>query len=110
MVDFSKINQISENEILNNKEYLNYLNTILKFRQFSEIFLVETINYYDPYICLKYQSNLTPYFCFKYLYNNDNYYFADNWISYNDINKYIADQKNKYTDEEIKFFYTESLK
>lgn len=110
MVDFSKIDQMNENEILNNQEYLNYLNTILKFRQFSEKFLVETINYYDPYTCLKYQNNLTPYFCFKYLYNNDNYYYADNWISYSDITDYIADQDIKYSDDEINFFYKESLK
>ncbi len=97
-------NNISENDILNNKKYLNDLDSFLKIRQFSEEFLVSATNNYDPMTCLKYQKNLSPYFCFKYLYDNDSGY-ADNWVSYNDVTHYLSKQEKKYTDEEIEFFY-----
>jgi hypothetical protein len=106
-MDYSKINNISEKEILNNSKYLSHINSILKVRQFSEEFLAKTIDYYDPWICLKYQKNLSPYFCFKYLYDN-NIGFADNWISYNDVINYISNQEKKYTEDEIQFFYKRS--
>jgi hypothetical protein len=106
-MDFSQINKLTENDILKNKEYMNRLSNILKIRQFSEDFLKETLDYYDPWICLKYQKNLSPYFCFRYLYDN-NLGFADNWIGYYDIINYLSKQDKKYTSDEIEFFYKKS--
>lgn len=104
---------LTENEILNRKDLLPYLQNYFPNRQFSEEFLSKTINYYDSWICLKYQNNLSPYFCFKYLYDN-NTDSADNWTSYEDIIKYFDKQEKKYSIEQLnnifKFVTNEKIK
>lgn len=106
-MNFSEINNINEIDILKNDKYLTNINSILKIRQFSEEFLIKTLEYFDPIICLKYQKNLSPYFCFKYLYDSK-YSDTDNWISYNEIIDYLSKQDKKYTEDEIIFFYNNS--
>ncbi len=91
---------LKENDILDRKDLLPYIQNYFSNRQFSEDFLSKTLQYYDSWICLRYQKNLSPYFCFKYLYDNKTD-SADNWTSYNDIMKYLNKQEQKYSIEEI---------
>ncbi len=105
----NKYKDISENEILNNINLLRITESLLRIRQFSEDFLIKTIEYYDSWKCLKYQKNLSPDFCFKYLYDN-NTDSADNWTDYNEIINYLQLQDKKYSNEEIEEAYKKSLK
>lgn len=73
------------------------INALLKSNQYDEKYLIENIDYIDPYTCLKSQHNLSPEFCFKYLYNKDD----NNWVSYEDIVAYF-DKNKKYTSEQLK--------
>jgi hypothetical protein len=81
------INIEEENLLL--PQYRGYINTLLKFRQFSESFLIKSNQYYDGTECLKWQKNLSPEFCFRYLYDKDD---GDQWVDFNAVVKYI----NKY--------------
>lgn len=100
--------KVSEEEILSKKDYLLQVNIYIKYRQFSEDFLLKTIEYYDSWNCLKYQKNLSPYFCFRYLYDNKTD-SADNWTDYNDIINYLSNQEKKYTKEEVEFYFKKAL-
>lgn len=100
--------EMSEQDLLNKKDYWPYMNNILKLKQFSEDFLSQTVEYYDSWVCIKYQKNLSPYFCFRYLFDNKTD-SADNWSDYNDIVNYLSKQEKQYTDEEIDFFYKKAL-
>ena len=71
-----------EQELLNNPDKLSFMNNLLTKYQFSEEFLIKTIDYYDSWKCLRSQQNLSPYFCFRYLYDNI-YDSADDWTDYN---------------------------
>lgn len=75
------------------------INILIKERQFSEKFLFKFINSIDPYICLKYQKELTLEFCFDNLYNKIK---PDGFICFNDIIDYF---KHKYTAEEIRHYF-----
>ena len=77
-----------ERDLLNDPNKLSFMNNLLCEYQFSEEFLIKTINYYDSWKCLKTQQNLSPYFCFKYLYDNDTD-SADNWTDYHTIYNYL---------------------
>ena len=90
-----------EQYLLNNPYKLCFMNNLLKENQFSEEFLIKTINYYDSWKCLRTQQKLSPYFCFRYLYDNDTD-SADDWTDYNMIYEYL---KINYTDEQIKEHY-----
>jgi hypothetical protein len=96
-----------ERELLNNSAKLSFMNNLLREYQFTEEFLIKTINYYDSWVCINSQYNLTPYFCFKYLYDNDTD-SADNWTDYNTIYKYL--KKRNYTDKEIDKQYNKIIK
>ena len=85
-----------ETELLNNEKKIRHIHNLLKDYQFSEKFLVKTIDYYDSWRCLRTQHNLSPYFCFRYLYDNPND-SADDWTDYNDIIRYFNKYK-KYSD------------
>jgi len=88
-----------EQELLNDKSRLSFMNNLLYQYQFSEEFLIKTRIYYDSWKCLKSQKNLTPYFCFYYLYDRQEYDSADDWTDYNQIYEYL---KNKnYNDQTI---------
>ncbi len=77
-----------EDKLLKSPTHLASVNSLLYKHQFSEKFLEKTIEYYDSWICLKTQQNLTPAFCFQYLYDNDTD-SADNWTDFNDILQYF---------------------
>jgi len=79
---------MDEELILNDTKKLEMMNYYLTKYQFSIDFLIKTIDYYDSWICLKFQLNLTPEFCFKYLYNKKTD-SVDNWITYQDIEIYF---------------------
>jgi len=95
-----------EQDLLNNPHKLCFMNNLLQEHQFSEEFLINTINYYDSWKCLRTQQNLSPYFCFNYLYDNDTD-SADDWTDYNMIYEYL---KINYTDEQIKEQYNLAIK
>ncbi len=94
--------ELSENELSN-------MNHLLTKHQFSEKFLAKTIGYYDSWICLKTQKNLSAEFCFKYLFNNDTD-SADNWTDLNDIIVYLNQQEKKYSRDEIMELYEKTMK
>ena len=98
----------TEEELLNNKDKLSYMNNLLCENQFSENFLIKTRNYYDSWKCLKTQHNLSPYFCFYYLYDRQEFDSVDNWTDYNDIYNYLI--KKNYTDEQIKQEFNITMK
>ena len=87
-----------EKELLSNPNKLSFMNNLLTKYQFSEEFLIKTIDYYDSWKCLRSQQNLSPYFCFRYLYDNisDS---ADDWTDYNMVANYL--KKRNYTDNQI---------
>lgn len=89
-----------EQMILKNPTHLASVNYLLYKHQFSELFLQKTIEYYDSWICLKTQQNLTPNFCFTYLYDN-NTDSADNWTDFNDILQYFIKQWPEKTKSDI---------
>lgn len=95
-----------EEELLNNPDKLSYMNNLLSKHQFSEDFLIKTIDYYDSLKCLRTQNNLSPYFCFRYLYDN-NTDSADDWTDYNDIIEYL--EKHNFTNEEIEDGYKKAI-
>lgn len=95
-----------EQELLNNPDKLSFMNNLLSQHQFTEEFLIKTINYYDSWKCLRSQNNLSPYFCFRYLYDNDTD-SADNWTDYNDILEYL--NKHNFTNEEIENEYKRAM-
>ena len=99
---------LTEKEILENKNLLCCLNYNLYKRQFSEEFLSKTPEYYDSWICLKTQKNLTPYFCFRYLYDNQTD-SADNWTDYYEILKYLEKQDKQYLKEDIDKEYQRAM-
>ncbi len=80
-----------EENLLKNPTRLMNLNYLMHSHAFSETFLMKTIEYYDSWICLKTQHNLSPSFCFQYLYDN-NTDSADNWTDFNDILQYFLKQ------------------
>ena len=82
------MNKYDEEYVLNNHDKLCHMNNILCVQQFSESFLIKTNKYYDSWVCLKSQNNLSPYFCFRYLYDNEND-SADDWVDYNDVIRYL---------------------
>ena len=88
-----------EHDLLNSPNKLCFMNNLLQENQFSEDFLIKTINYYDSWKCIRTQNNLSPYFCFKYLYDNDTD-SADDWTDYNTIYHYL--KKLNYSDDAIK--------
>ncbi len=92
------MNQI-EIDLLNDPDKLSWMHYLLTKYQFSEEFLIKTIEYYDSWKCLRWQKNLSPFFCFKYLYDNDTD-SSDNWTDYNDVKAYLL--KRGYTEEQIK--------
>ncbi len=92
------MNQI-EIDLLNDPDKLSWMHYLLTKHQFSEEFLIKTIEYYDSWKCLRWQKNLSPFFCFKYLYDNDTD-SSDNWTDYNDVKAYLL--KRGYTEEQIK--------
>ncbi len=91
-----------EIDLLNDPEkynrWIGRMHNLLSQHQFSEEFLIKTIDYYDSWKCLRTQKNLSPYFCFKYLYDNEND-SADDWTDYNDVKNYLL--KRGYTEEQI---------
>jgi hypothetical protein len=89
-----------ERTILEDPTRLPSLNYLLYKHQFSEAFLAKTIEYYDSWICLKTQQNLTPAFCFTYLYDNatDS---ADNWTDFQDIQRYFQKQWPEKSEAEV---------
>ena len=89
---------MSEKEILETPNILNYINNLLRVRQFSEEFLIKTRNYYNANVCIKTQNNLSPEFCFKYLYDND-VDSEENKLDFNDISNYL--KRNNYSNENI---------
>lgn len=97
MIMLNDLINLSEEELLipQNRSYINIL---IKMRQFSESFLIKSINYYDSYECLKWQKNLTPEFCFRYLYDREG---TDNWVDFNDVVKYIKRNYPNMSDNEI---------
>lgn len=95
-----------EQELLNNPDKLSFMNNLLSQHQFTEEFLIKTINYYDSWKCLRSQNNLSPYFCFRYLYDNDTD-SADNWTDYNDILEYL--NKHNFSNEEIENEYKRAM-
>ena len=97
-----------EIELLNNKHKLSYMFNLLSNNQFSEEFLIETIDYYDSCKCLRTQNNLSPYFCFRYLYDNPND-SADDWTDYNDIIRYLL-KINIYSNEFINIEFERAMK
>jgi hypothetical protein len=100
-------NKLMELEL--NENELSNMNHLLTTRQFSAEFLAKTIGYYDSWICLKTQKNLSAEFCFKYLFNNDTD-SADNWTDLNDIIVYLNQQDKKYSRDEIMELYEKTLK
>lgn len=104
----NKINNLSEEEIFNDNRLISSVNYLLYFRQFSEDFLSKTPEYYDSWICLKTQKNLSPYFCFRYLYDNDTD-SADNWTDYSEIINYLNKQDKIYSKEEIDTGYNKAM-
>jgi hypothetical protein len=93
---------MNQNEI--NLDCMNfYIQTI----QFSEEFLINTIDHYDPYICFRKQTNLSPDFCFKYVYNQE-CFGSDKWINYDDILEYFKYNGN-YTEQDIINSYNKQL-
>jgi len=101
----------SEKKLCNNECYLQSLNDKLKIIQFTEEFLIYTINYYSSNICLKYQKNLKPYFCFRYLYNKNIENINDR-VYYNNIIDYYRGEnyKNEYSMENLIKIYDIALK
>jgi hypothetical protein len=95
-----------EQELLNNPNKLSFMNNLLSQHQFTEEFLIKTIEYYDSWKCIRSQNNLSPYFCFRYLYDNDTD-SADNWTDYNDILEYL--NKHNFTNEEIENGYKNAM-
>jgi hypothetical protein len=91
-----------EIELLKHPERLSWMSNLLKYHQFSEEFLIQTICYYDSWKCLRTQNNLSPYFCFRYLYDNDTD-SADDWTDYNQIKDYLL--KRAYTIEQIEHWH-----
>jgi hypothetical protein len=92
-----------EKDILKDTNRLPSVNYLLHNHQFSEEFLAKTIEYYDSWICLRTQKNLTPAFCFEYLYDN-NTDSADNWTDFADILKYFQKQWPEKPESELKSF------
>ena len=92
----------SENELktlfTERPETLFYLQNLLRYRQFSEDFLIKYLHYFDSRVCLNFQKNLTPQFCFKYLYDSKTDKKTDDWVCFNDIVWYFRD---RYTAEEL---------
>jgi hypothetical protein len=95
-----------EEELYNSPDKLSNMNNLLKTHQFSEEFLINTIVYYDSWVCLKTQKNLTPYFCFKYLYDNTTD-SADDWTDYNMIYSYLKERN--YDDDIISFEFKRAM-
>jgi hypothetical protein len=98
------MNNYDEQELLNNPNKLSYMNNILRNQQFSEDFLIKTNGYYDSWVCLRSQNNLSPYFCFRYLYDNKND-SADNWTDYYDVIRYLNNHNitdTKFIEQEFK--------
>ncbi len=89
-----------EEELLKEPRRLMNLNYLMHSHAFSEIFLAQTVEYYDSWVCLKTQQNLTPSFCFQYLYDNDTD-SADNWTDFNDILRYFEKRWPEKTQQEI---------
>jgi hypothetical protein len=87
----NQLNQIELEHLLQSPNKLKQMDDLLNKYQFPESFLVKTINYYNPLVCLRTQLNLSPYFCFRYLYNtnNDSY---DTWTDYSEIYKYLTER------------------
>lgn len=105
---FEEYKNIPETDILNNEKLLPILNSLLRIRQFSEEFLSKTPEYYDSWICLKTQKNLSPYFCFRYLYDNDTD-SADNWTDFSEIVDYLNKQDKIYSKEEIDIEFNKAM-
>jgi hypothetical protein len=97
LFEYNRMNPF-EQELLDNPNKLSFMNNLLTEHQFSEEFLIKTIDYYDSWKCLRSQNNLSPYFCFRYLYDNDTD-SADDWTDFNMISNYL--KKRNYTDNQI---------
>ena len=95
--DIDTLMQIPEDELT--EDIIPIINILIKKRQFSEKFLFKFIDAIDPYICLKYQKNLSINFCFDNLYNKMK---PDGFICFNDITDYF---QNKYTLDEIRHYF-----
>ena len=59
-----------EIELLKKKDYLCFMNSLLKKNQFNEIFLIKTRKYYNSNICLRTQKKLPLLFSLEYLYDS----------------------------------------
>jgi hypothetical protein len=81
-----------EKEILDSPHKMCQIHNLLRQHQFSEEFLIKTIDHYDSWQCLKTQKNLSPYFCFRYLYDNPND-SADDWTDYYDVLRYFKNSE-----------------
>ena len=99
-------NNILEQELLNNPDKLSWMNYLLTKHQFSEDFLIKTIEYYDSWKCLRWQNNLSPYFCFRYLYDN-NTDSKDDWTDYNQVKDYLFTRG--YNEEQIKEEFNKAM-
>jgi hypothetical protein len=92
------MNRRELSELLKSPSRLSFMNSLLVKHQFPEYFLIKTICYYDSWICLRTQKNLSPFFCFRYLYDNETD-SADNWTDFHEVYKYLQDNKhsNEFT-------------
>lgn len=95
-----------EQELLDNPDKLSWMNNLLSKHQFSEVFLIKTICYYDSWKCLRTQKKLSPYFCFMYLYCNDTD-SADDWTDYNEVKEYLMN--NGYNEEQIRESFNKAM-
>ncbi len=108
-MNFEQLLDADEDVILSNVKNYIYVSQLLKFRQFSEEFLIKTLDYYDSWECLKTQKNLSPNFCFKYLYDKSTD-TKDNWTDYNDIVRYLNKQQIKYPSNYINSIFNEIIR
>ena len=88
--NLNELLQLSEERILNTHNYTFYMKYLIRERQFTEKFLIQTHNLYESSECIAYQNSLSPYFCFKYLLNNPND-SAEESVSIYDILRYCTE-------------------
>ena len=105
----SDLIEAPEHILLSTPEYLIYIENLMRYRQFTEDFLIKTVHYYRSKCCLKTQKSLTPYFCFRYLYDNDPDY-KDDWTCYNDIIDYFQENQPDITISEIESSWQRAIR